>query len=190
MSDLEKMYEIKWIDFIHANVEGLSNYGCTTSFCTKEASSCIGAFEVASEDLDQFPDRSINDSELLREDENDDFNLWIVRFKLTKDGKSFEGFNMATESILIKHDYIGFMIEYAQDKLFATGDPTCMLLIDNWTNIRCIKDLDSSNIDKRFAFLVPDFDIADFPFIAVCGAQNLGLLNVRDSSFQSLINEQ
>ena len=109
---------------------------------------------------------------------------------MKKDGKGFEVFNTTTESILIKNDIISYMLEYAKDKLFATGDPTCMLLIDDWTNIRCIQDRNSSNTVKTFAFLTPNFDMNEFPFIAVCGKQNLGLLNVRDCSYQSMVNQQ
>lgn len=57
---------------------------------------------------------------------------------MKEDGEGFEVFNTTTESILIKNDYIVYMLEYAKDKLFATVNPTCMLLIDDWTNIRCI----------------------------------------------------
>ena len=95
------------------------------------------------------------------------------------DGNSLEIFNEATESILMKNEYILFMIEYAQNKLFVTIDPTCMLLIDDWENVKCIQDSNCANITKTFAFLVPNFDEENFPFIAICGKSNLSLLNVK-----------
>ena len=75
-------------------------------------------------------------------------------------------------------------MEYAPNKLFATGYPTpCIFLFDNWASIKCIHDPNSSNIDKTFAFVVPSFDAENFPFIAVCGKSNLSLVNVKDCSF-------
>ena len=90
----------------------MSSFGSTTSYCTDEASSCIGSFVIASEDLHEIPQRPLNDQELPREECNKGLNNWIVRFKLKEDGKSFEVFNLTAESILIKNDYIGFMLEY------------------------------------------------------------------------------
>ena len=65
-----------------------------------------------------------------------------------------------------------------------------MLLISDWENIRCIYDLNSSNIHKHFSFMLPNFDVEKFPFIAVCGAANLSLFNVRDCTFQTLIDQK
>ena len=79
----------------------------------------------------------------------------------------------------MKNKSILFMIEYAKNKLFVTVYPTCMLLIDDWVNVKCIQDPNSTNMDKTFAFAAPDFDEENFPFIAVCGKSNLSLLNVK-----------
>ena len=62
-----------------------------------------------------------------------------------------------------------FIIEYAQNKLFVTVHPTCMFLVDDWVNVRCIQDPNQSNTWKTFAFIVPNFDMEKFPLIAVCG---------------------
>ena len=69
-----------------------------------------------------------------------------------------------------------------------TVDPTCMFLIGNWVNVKCIHDPNSSNTEKNFSFLFPNFGVEAFPFIAVCGEANLSLFNVRDSTFQTLID--
>ena len=82
MSNLGDIHEVKWIDIFPVKVERLSNYGSTTSFCTDEASSCIGSFVIDSEDLDGIPYRSINDQELPRDDDNEGLNNWITRFKI------------------------------------------------------------------------------------------------------------
>ena len=91
--------------------------------------------------------------------------------------------------MLVKDEYIGFMIEYADNKMFATGYPTCMFLIDEWNKIRCIQDPNLSNSEKDFCFMLPNFDVDNFPFIAVCGLANLSLFNVRDKTFSTLIDQ-
>ena len=106
------------------------------------------------------------------------------------DGNSLEIFNEATESILIKNEEILFMIEYAQNKLFVTVDPTCMLLIDDWVNVKCIQDPNSTNTLKTFAFKVSNFDEETLPFIAVCGESNLSILNVKECYFQTLFDQK
>ena len=127
MSSLEEIHEVKWIDLIPAKVERLNNFGSTTSYCTDEASSCIGSFVIASEDLDTVPYRSINDLELPIEECNLGKNSWNIRFKMKEDGKSFEVSNTTTESILIKNYWVVYMLEYEKDKLFLTGYPTYVL---------------------------------------------------------------
>ena len=94
----------------------------------------------------------------------------------------FELFNPKTESILFVNEHIRFLLEFGKNKLFVTVWNTCMFLIYDWVNVKCIIDPDRSNTYKSNAFLVPDFDLEKFPFIAVCGKSNLSLLNVRDCS--------
>ena len=38
--------------------------------------------------------------------------------------------------------------------------------------------------------MLPNFDAEKFPFIAICGEANISLLNVRDSTFQTLIDQK
>ena len=38
--------------------------------------------------------------------------------------------------------------------------------------------------------MIPNFDVKKYPFIAVCGEANLSLFNVRDSTFQTLIDQK
>ena len=85
------------------------------------------------------------------------------------DGNSFGIQNESTESFLMKNVQILYLIEYAHNRLFVTVNPAAMLLIDDWINVKRIQDSNSTNIDKTFAFLLPDFDEENFPFIAVCG---------------------
>ena len=71
--------------------------------------------------------------------------MWIGRFKLNEKRDSIQVENQDTESMIIQDEYIKSIVEYAPNKLFLTGKPTCMFLIDNWSNIRCIHDPNSSN---------------------------------------------
>ena len=94
---------------------------------------------------------------------------------------------MENESILIRHEVVYFMVEYAKNKIFLTVQQTWMFLLDDWVRIRCIKESDSQNL-QQYAFLVPGFNEENFPFIAVCGKENLSLFNVKECSSETLIN--
>ena len=123
--------------------------------------------EEAEQKLNLFDFCTINEGVTGEETSYND-NSWICRFKLTEDGTSLEVLNKETESILLKHEVIFFILEYAKNKLFMTVQHTWMFLIDNWATIRCIQDPDSQNM-QYYAFMVPQFDEEKFPFIAVCG---------------------
>ena len=92
--------------------------------------------------------------------------------------------------MIIKHEFIGSMVEYAPNKLFCGAKPTCMFLIDNWVNIRVIMEPNSSGTDKNWAFEFPRFDEEKFPFVAVCSAACLGLVNVKTGFYQPLVNKK
>ena len=82
------------------------------------------------------------------------------------------------------------MVEYAPNKLFAGAKPTCMFLIDDWVNMRVIKEPNTSGTDKNWAFAFPRFDVEKFPFVGVCSAACLGLVNVKTGFYQPLVNKK
>ena len=53
--------------------------------------------------------------------------------------------------------------------MFVAGNITNMFLFEDWTNVRCIQDPNFENIDKNIAYILPNFHVDSFPFIAVCG---------------------
>ena len=53
-----------------------------------------------------------------------------------------------------------------------------MYLIVNWVWIQKIENPDLENPLMTYAFMLPNFNTTDFPFIAVCGAECLSLVNV------------
>lgn len=95
-----------------------------------------------------------------------------------------------TDSLLVKDQLFRTILEYAPNKMFVAGNVSNMFLFEDWTNVRCIQDPNFENIDKNVAYLLSDFHVDSFPFIAVCGQSSLSLLNVKDCSFQPLITQQ
>ena len=55
-----------------------------------------------------------------------------------------------------------------------------MYLVIEWETVIIIEDLNHANTDKTFAFTLPEFNIDNFPFIAVCGQESLSILNVNN----------
>lgn len=60
--------------------------------------------------------------------------------------------------MIFKHQMPMFILEYAPNKLFVTGYPAHMYLIDNWEAVTLITDPNTENILKSFAFPIPGFD--------------------------------
>ena len=96
--------------------------------------------------------------------------------------------NLAKESILVKDTGARYMIEFAENHLMVTVNPNHIVILEEWVMMRKILDTNLSNDKKYFAFQLPGFDKKKFPFIAVCGSANLGIVNIRDYSFHPLIN--
>ena len=101
-----------------------------------DPSSCISVFEPQS--IEGVPSHSVNKEQPSGEQQNKGDKCWITRVKLNEEKNSLEVYNLDTESILFIDENIRFIIEYDKNKLFATGHPTCMFLINDWVNVRCI----------------------------------------------------
>ena len=81
-----------------------------------------------------------------------------------------------------------FVIEYEPNRLFITGLPTHMYLVNEWENVKLIEDPNYANSYKTYAFPIPDFNVESFPFLAVCGSENLSIFNVKNLIHKPLIN--
>ena len=138
IATLERTHEIKWNEVLPISVTSLSTYGVTSSHSSIESSEFICSFGIDPEGEEEVPAFSMDDQWRSEEEENKEEDNWIVRVKLNSDKSSLEVVNTKTESIHFKYEYIGYIIEYAKNKLFVTGDPICIFLIDDWQNVRFI----------------------------------------------------
>ena len=89
--------------------------------------------------------------------------------KLNQEGTSLIPYNEKTESTLFKDEAPGYPLEFAKNKLLVTGFPSHMYLVVDWCVVKCIFDPISANINKIYAFSLPEFDEVSFPFIVLCG---------------------
>ena len=80
-----------------------------------------------------------------------------------------------------------FVLEYAENKLLVTGYPLNIYLIINWRWIYEIQNPSMANSFMTYAFVLPNFNDVDFPFIAVCGDQSLSLVNVEQKSVKPFV---
>ena len=138
-STLACKHEVKYNNALkEVEVSRLSYYGSTSSHSSFESSSCLGPFIVSAANIPKFGCKSVNNENPSKDGSNKDFNTLIARFKLNAEETSIEFYNQATESMIIQQEFLGCIVEYAPNKLFAGAKPTCMFLIDDWVNIRCI----------------------------------------------------
>ena len=61
------------------------------------------------------------------------------------------------------------LLEYDKDKLLVSSLPTQMYLVIDWKTIITIEDPNKTNTFKTHMFPLPNFNVDNFPFIAVCG---------------------
>ena len=88
--------------------------------------------------------------------------------------------NQVSESMIFHHELPMALIEYAPNKLFITGTPTHMYLVDGWeaSSVRVILDNHPANTFKTQVHLLPGFNERSFPFIAVSGKKHLRFVNI------------
>ena len=80
--------------------------------------------------------------------------------------------------MVFKDELPMFVIEYEVNRLFITGLPTHMYLVSEWENVKIIEDPNYANSYKTYVFPIPGFNVETFPFLAVCGSENLSIFNV------------
>ena len=61
------------------------------------------------------------------------------------------------------------LLEYDKDKLLVTDDSGQMYLVNDWQTVIKIEDSNEANVFKTHMFPLPNFNVDNFPFIAVCG---------------------
>ena len=88
--------------------------------------------------------------------------------------------------MIFKNELPMYLLEYEENKLFVTSEPTHMYLVIEWETIILIEDPDEANSSKTYAFPLPGFD-EEFPFLAVCGEANISILNVKTCAHKRLV---
>ena len=96
--------------------------------------------------------------------------------------------NQENESIVFKDECPGFLIEYARNKMCIAGFPSHNYIVEEWETVRVIFNTESKNFNF-FIVPMPGFDEQVFPFLALCGEQNITILNVNTHVKKPLINE-
>lgn len=102
----------------------------------------------------------------------------MLRVKLDQERTGLIPYNETTESTLFKDNAIAYPLEFAKNKLLVTTISSNMYLLDNWYVVKCIFDPISANNYKTYAFPLPEFNEASFPFIAICGQYHISILNI------------
>ena len=106
----------------------------------------------------------------------------VMRMQASADPMDgIEPLNQETDSIVFSDELPMAPIEYAPGKLFITGTPTHMYLVDDWRSdsVRVIIDNHPANTFKTQVHLLPGFNEETFPFIAVSGKKYLRVVNVK-----------
>ena len=81
------------------------------------------------------------------------------------------------------------LLEYDKDKLLVTSSQTRMYLVIDWKTVITIEDPNKANTFKTYMFPLPKFNADTFPFIAVCGNENLSILNIKTRIHKPLIKQ-
>ena len=81
------------------------------------------------------------------------------------------------------------MIEYAIDELLVTGFPSHLYRVKDWQSVEVILDPDSANF-KYYVSPLPGFDEKRFPFFALCGQQNISILNIKTLEQKPIVNQK
>ena len=82
------------------------------------------------------------------------------------------------------------LLEYDRNKLLVTSEFTQMYLVIDWKTVITIEDPNDANVFKTHMFPLPNFNVDNFAFIAVCGEQNLSILNIKTRIHKPLIKQK
>ena len=82
------------------------------------------------------------------------------------------------------------LLEYDKDKLLVTSEFTYMFLFFDWKTVIKIEDPNEANVFKTHMFPLPNFNVDNFPYIAVIGELNLSILNIKTRIHKPLIKQK
>ena len=85
------------------------------------------------------------------------------------------------------YEWADAILEYAEEKIIVTLDPSSFLVLDEWKPVRCITDKDL-NINQRCIKPHPEFDLDNFPFLIVSGKNHMSLINLQEFTVEKFVN--
>ena len=98
-----------------------------------------------------------------------------------------EVLDIKDESIYLKNEVIGSVLEYLKNKMLVHVTSRDILVVHMWQVVNSIHDPDFGNTLKLWLAPLPGFDEETFPFIIASGWQSYNLINVEDMHMEVLI---
>ena len=95
--------------------------------------------------------------------------------------------NKKKQSMLLRDEAAQTICEYATNKMIVAIHEADLLVINDWQDVRMIKQQYTGNINKDFIIPLPDFDEQRFPFLLCSGYQHICLVNIRKHILTSFI---
>ena len=87
--------------------------------------------------------------------EHTDCDAWIARFIFDKQKKQLVRTDNLEDSVLIKHEVIRSLSEFAPGKLLVSTESNSIILFHNWEISRIYLDMDPSNAQFTAGYLSP-----------------------------------
>ena len=103
-----------------------------SSFGRSEESQVICGFEIDPNDISQIKTKSTYDKRLAKDNTFKGLAFIILRLRKKGDGYQLEIVNLATDSIIYKDEAPNYLIEFAENKILATGYPSYNYIIHDW----------------------------------------------------------
>ncbi len=95
-------------------------------------------------------------------------------------------------SVLLKHEEIQSVFEYAPGKIIVALFTTNFLFLDNWKPVRIkddwyLCDTQVGNDHKFWIDFIHGFEEDEFPFLICSGRETFNMINVKDYRMEVLI---
>ncbi len=87
----------------------------------------------------------------------------------------------------MQDNFIMFALQLSEEKVVATLYPTRVAIIDNWTLVRLIEDVNPGNEDKFWLAPMPYWHLSHLPFVISGGMTSFNLINVNNARMEPLI---
>ena len=165
-------FEIHWDEVLAptgVTMKRLGSYSVACNWKGFNDGGIICAFTLERKKIQQIPYHAeYNDRFAAYTDEYEGWREWIIRLKAKDDASGLVPYKWKEESILWKDERPRAIVEWGENKMLITGDPTHMYMCRNWEKVDFIEDEVEENYNKNLAFMMCNFDEEKFPQIAIC----------------------